>query len=107
MFLKASVTSSERNRVVRSLARYRTSDVHHRCLTMAMEALHFAAKGLEYRCDALLRERIQHDIKRWYFRIQPHMHEWLVPDLAAMHGGERFSTERRESWSLQTRGYER
>lgn len=104
-FLKASATSRHRNQLARDLRRYGASEDHHQILVRVLERLHYAAKGLQYRHDALLDDRIQRDIQAWHDRVPRSYQDALRRAITEIHGGERLSPERREAWSMQTRGY--
>jgi len=103
--LRAAATSRQKNQLARSLEPFRRSEAHHRGLMMLLERLHYAAKGLEYRHDALLDERIQRDIKSWYANVPQSSWNSLRRALREIHGGERISSERWEAWSTRTKGY--
>jgi len=104
-FLKASATSRQRNQLAKDLKCFRASEDHHEMLVRILERLHYAAKGLQYRHDALLDDHIQRDIKAWHDGVPWSYRDALRRAITEIHGGERLSLERREPWSMQTKGY--
>jgi len=103
--LRASATSRLKNQLARDLERFQRSQQHHGDLLRLLERLHYAAKGLEYRHDALLDERIQRDIVDWYDDVPPLLRDSLRRTLSEIHGGGKLSRERFKAWSTRTGGY--
>lgn len=103
--LRASATSGQKNQLARDLQRFQRSQQHHSNLLGLLERLHYAAKGLKYRHDALLDERIQRDIVDWYANVPPPLWGSLRRALNEIHGGGKLSRERFGAWSTRTRGY--
>lgn len=103
--LRASATSRQKNQLARNLECFKRSQQHHNNLLRLLERLHYSAKDLRYRHDALLDERIQREILEWYMNVPPPLLGSLRRVLSDIHGGESLSRERFRAWSTQTGGY--
>ncbi len=103
--LKASATSKSRNEVCRRLLGLNVPAAAHQRLVRAVERLHFIAKGLPNRYDALLDEDIQAAIQSWFHALGSERQKKAVSMLRQMHGGEVLGAEKLDQWSLKTRGY--
>lgn len=103
--LKASANSTQMNALLRRLAPISGSSDESARLKAIIERIHRLSKGLEHRYDALLDDSVQAQLKIWYLNIGPLRRESLRALVLRIHGGDKLSHKRLDTWEVPMRGY--